>query len=63
MRGRYTAGAATRNGASAGCCAHPPLHRESSAAEIEPVSARELLRFLFEWQRVAPEARMKVRTQ
>ena len=28
-------------------------------AEIEPVSARDLLRFLFEWQRVAPEARME----
>jgi ATP-dependent Lhr-like helicase len=27
-------------------------------AEIEPVAARDYLRFLFEWQRVAPEARM-----
>ncbi len=28
-------------------------------AEIEPVAARDFLRFLFEWQRVAPEARME----
>ena len=27
-------------------------------AEIEPVAARDYLRFLFEWQRVAPDARM-----
>jgi len=27
--------------------------------EIEPVEARDLLRFLFEWQRVAPEARVE----
>jgi ATP-dependent Lhr-like helicase len=27
-------------------------------AEIEPVAARDYMRFLFEWQRVAPEARM-----
>jgi ATP-dependent helicase Lhr and Lhr-like helicase len=28
-------------------------------AEIEPVAARDFLRFLFEWQRVAPESRME----
>ncbi len=28
-------------------------------AEIEPVAARDFLRFLFEWQRVAPDARME----
>jgi ATP-dependent helicase Lhr and Lhr-like helicase len=28
-------------------------------AEIEPVHARDFLRFLFEWQRVLPEARMQ----
>ncbi len=28
-------------------------------AEIEPVAARDFLRFLFEWHRVAPEARME----
>jgi ATP-dependent helicase Lhr and Lhr-like helicase len=28
-------------------------------AEIEPVSARDYLRFLFEWQRVAPDTRME----
>jgi ATP-dependent Lhr-like helicase len=28
-------------------------------AEIEPVAARDFLRFLFEWQRVAPGARME----
>jgi ATP-dependent Lhr-like helicase len=28
-------------------------------AEIEPVAARDFLRFLFEWQRAAPDARME----
>ena len=28
-------------------------------AEIEPIAARDFLRFLFEWQRVAPEGRME----
>jgi ATP-dependent Lhr-like helicase len=28
-------------------------------AEIEPVAARDFLRFLFDWQRVLPEARMQ----
>jgi ATP-dependent Lhr-like helicase len=28
-------------------------------AEIEPVAARDFLRFLFDWQRVAPDARME----
>jgi ATP-dependent Lhr-like helicase len=28
-------------------------------AEIEPVSARDFVRFLFEWQRVLPDARMQ----
>ena len=28
-------------------------------AEIEPVAARDLLRFLFDWQRVAPDNRME----
>src|SRR6185503_3510444 len=28
-------------------------------AEIEPVTARDFMRFLFEWQRVTPEARMQ----
>ena len=28
-------------------------------SEIEPVAARDFLRFLFEWQRVMPEARMQ----
>jgi ATP-dependent Lhr-like helicase len=28
-------------------------------AEIEPVAARDFLRFLFEWQRVLPQARMQ----
>ena len=27
--------------------------------EIEPVEARDFVRFLFEWQRVAPEARVE----
>jgi ATP-dependent helicase Lhr and Lhr-like helicase len=28
-------------------------------AEIEPVAARDFMRFLFDWQRVAPDARME----
>ena len=28
-------------------------------AEIEPVAARDFLRFLFDWQRVAADARME----
>ena len=28
-------------------------------AEIEPVAARDFMRFLFDWQRVAAEARME----
>ena len=39
---------------------HPPLHgRTGCAREIEPVEARDFLRFLFRWQRVAAEARVE----
>ena len=31
-------------------------------AEIEPVAARDFLRFLLRWQRVAADARMQGRT-
>ena len=38
------------------------IHRytvRSLRAEIEPVAARDFMRFLFEWQRVTPATRMQ----
>ena len=66
MRGRFSAAA----GAGAGTDAEEWCERRLLArihrytvkrlrAEIEPVQAREFLRFLFEWQRVLPESRMQ----
>jgi len=61
MRGRYTQGAASEEE----WCERRLLARihrytvKRLRAEIEPVPARDFLRFLFEWQRVAPEARMQ----
>jgi len=60
MRGRYTPQATSEEWCERRLLAR--IHRYTVSrlrAEIEPVSARELLRFLFEWQRVAPEARME----
>ena len=49
-----------RNGASAGCSPASIATRSSRLrAEIEPVAARDFLRFLLAWQRVAPDARME----
>jgi ATP-dependent Lhr-like helicase len=59
MRGRYTPGAIDDE-----WCERRLLSRihhytiKRLRAEIEPVAARDFLRFLFNWQRVAPIARM-----
>jgi ATP-dependent Lhr-like helicase len=59
MRGRFTADAADDE-----WCERRLLSRihhytiKRLRAEIEPVAARDFLRFLFNWQRVAPKARM-----
>ena len=61
MRGRFTPGPRQ---ASEWCERRllARIHRYTVnrlRAEIEPVETRDFLRFLFEWQRVAPEARME----
>jgi len=59
MRGRFTA-----DGTDEEWCERRLLSRihrytiKRLRAEIEPVAARDFLRFLFGWQRVTPEARM-----
>jgi ATP-dependent Lhr-like helicase len=61
MRGQFTPGAA----AESEWCERRLLARihrytvKRLRAEIEPVDARDFLRFLFEWQRVTPEGRME----
>jgi ATP-dependent Lhr-like helicase len=60
MRGRFTPGAAGDEWCERRLLAR--IHRYTVnrlRAEIEPVPARDYLRFLFEWQRVAPDARMQ----
>ena len=53
LRGRFTPGRPTTNGASAGCSPASTATRcRRLRAEIEPVAARDFLRFLFDWQRV-----------
>jgi ATP-dependent Lhr-like helicase len=60
MRGRFTPGAAGEE-----WCERRLLARihgytvKRLRAEIEPVAARDFLRFLLTWQRVAPDARMQ----
>jgi len=60
MRGRFTPGAPADE-----WCERRLLARINSytvkrlRAEIEPVSARDFVRFLLSWQRVTPDARMK----
>ncbi len=61
MRGRFTAAAPT---AGEWCERRllARIHRytvKRLRAEIEPVEPRDLLRFLLEWQRAAPRARME----
>jgi ATP-dependent helicase Lhr and Lhr-like helicase len=59
LRGRFTAGADADEWCERRLLArihHYTIKR--LRAEIEPVAARDFLRFLASWQRVAPEARM-----
>jgi ATP-dependent Lhr-like helicase len=59
MRGRYTPGCVDEEWIERRLLAR--IHRytvKRLRAEIEPVQGRDFLRFLFEWQRVLPEARM-----
>ncbi|MEQ1573546.1 MAG: DEAD/DEAH box helicase [Vicinamibacterales bacterium] len=60
MRGRFTAGADGEEWCERRLLAR--IHRytvKRLRAEVEPVLARDFMRFLFEWQRVTPEARMQ----
>jgi ATP-dependent Lhr-like helicase len=65
MRGRFTAIAGADSGGEEEWCERRLLARihrytvKRLRAEIEPVQARDFLRFLFEWQRVLPESRMQ----
>jgi ATP-dependent Lhr-like helicase len=61
MRGQFTSSAAVEHE----WCERRLLARihrytvKRLRAEIEPIEARDFLRFLFEWQRVVPEGRME----
>jgi ATP-dependent helicase Lhr and Lhr-like helicase len=60
MRGRFSAAASVDEWCERRLLAR--IHRYTVnrlRAEIEPVPARDFLRFLIEWQRVAPAARMQ----
>ncbi|MEA3135393.1 MAG: ATP-dependent helicase Lhr and Lhr-like helicase, partial [Gammaproteobacteria bacterium] len=60
MRGRFTDAAGEEEWCERRLLAR--IHRytvKRLRAEIEPVQARDFLRFLFDWQRVLPEARMQ----
>ncbi|MCI0598895.1 MAG: ATP-dependent DNA helicase, partial [Beijerinckiaceae bacterium] len=60
MRGRFTPEASTEEWCERRLLAR--IHNytvKRLRAEIEPVSARDFLRFLFAWQRVAPGTRME----
>ena len=60
LRGRVTPGAETDQWCERGLLAR--IHRYTTKrlrAEIEPVAARDFLRFLFDWQRVSADARME----
>ena len=60
MRGRFTSDAAGEEWCERRLLAR--IHRytvKRLRAEIEPVQARDFLRFLFDWQRVLPEARLQ----
>jgi len=64
MRGRYTADAAGDTAAEEWCERRllARIHRytvKRLRAEIEPVPARDFIRFLCDWQRVSPESRMQ----
>ncbi len=60
MRGRFTPDAAGEQWCERRLLAR--IHRytvKRLRAEIEPVQARDFVRFLFDWQRVLPEARLQ----
>ena len=60
MRGRFSPDAAAEEWCDRRLLAR--IHRYTVGrlrAEIQPVAARDFLRFLFDWQRVAPDARME----
>jgi ATP-dependent helicase Lhr and Lhr-like helicase len=60
LRGRFTPGADTEEWCERRLLAR--IHRYTLRrlrAEIEPVAARDFLRFLFEWQRVTEKSRME----
>ncbi len=60
LRGRFTPGAAAEEWCERRLLAR--IHRytlKRLRAEIEPVAARDFLRFLFEWQRVTNKTRME----
>ena len=60
MRGRFSADAGADEWCERRLLAR--IHRytvKRLRAEIEPVAARDFLRFLFDWQRAAPAARME----
>ena len=60
MRGQFTPGALEEEWCERRLLAR--VHRytvKRLRAEIEPVPARDFLRFLFDWQRVLPDARMQ----
>jgi ATP-dependent Lhr-like helicase len=65
MRGRFTPAAAGPAAAEEEWCERRLLARihrytvKRLRAEIEPVQATQFLRFLFEWQRVLPNARLQ----
>src|SRR5581483_9810649 len=60
MRGRFTPGANEEEWCDRRLLArihHYTMRR--LRAEIEPVAARDFLRFLFDWQRLTPETRLE----
>ena len=60
LRGRFTPGAEADQWCERGLLAR--IHRYTTKrlrAEIDPVAARDFLRFLFDWQRVSADARME----
>jgi ATP-dependent Lhr-like helicase len=60
MRGRFTPGAAEEEWCERRLLARINRYTlKRLRAEIQPVAARDFLRFLFAWQRAAPETRME----
>jgi ATP-dependent Lhr-like helicase len=60
FKGRFIPGAAEEQWCERGLLAR--IHRYTTQrlrAEIEPVAARDFLRFLFDWQRIADDTRME----